>query len=128
MKIQGLFDPRMSHCGLVVSAVDCEPRGSRFESTSHRKLMTLTFPPVIHDWVTKGLGMSSRICVTGHIKDHVPLIEKGGASSPGGRFPRSFIYQVVIFTELNKLYDCIFSPWRWSQMPIGRRTSTQTQS
>ena len=23
------------------------------------------FPPVVHDWVIKGLGMSSRVCVTG---------------------------------------------------------------
>ena len=26
-------------------------------------------PPVVHDWVIKGLGMSSRVCATGHIKD-----------------------------------------------------------
>ena len=49
------------------------------------------FPPVVHDWVQKGLGMSSRVCVTGHIKDPVPLIEKSRASCPGGRCPPSFI-------------------------------------
>ena len=32
------------------------------------------------------------------------------ASSPGGRFPPSFIHQVIIITGLNKLYDCMFSP------------------
>ena len=31
---------------------------------------TLTPPPpsVVHDWVNKGLGMSSRVCATGHLK------------------------------------------------------------
>ena len=30
--------------------------------------------------------------------------------SPGGRFPPSFIHQVIIITGLNKLYNCTFSP------------------
>ena len=47
---------------------------------------------------------------TGHIKDPVPLIEKGRGLSPGGRFPPSFIHQVIIITGLNKLYNCLFSP------------------
>ena len=81
---------------------------------------SLTFPPVLRDWVIKGLGMSSLIYATGHIKDPVPLIEKrrglspGGRYflidfdvvlllSPGGRFPPSFIHQVIIVTGLNKL-------------------------
>ena len=34
--------------------------------------------------------------------------EKG--LSPGGRFPPSFIHQVMIITGLNKLYNCMFSP------------------
>ena len=38
----------------------------------------------------KGLGMSSRVCAAGHIKDPVPLIEKSRALRPGGRFPPSF--------------------------------------
>ena len=42
------------------------------------------------DWVNKGLGMSSRVCTTGHIKDPVPLVEKRRASCPGGRFPPRF--------------------------------------
>ena len=60
--------------------------------------------PLVHDWVIKDLGMSSRVCVTGHIKDHVPLIEKSRESCPGGRFPPSFIHQVII-TGLNKSYN-----------------------
>ena len=51
--------------------------------------------------------------VTGHIKDPMPLIEKRRGLSPGGRFPPSFIHQVIIITGLNKLYNCMFSPWRW---------------
>ena len=67
------------------------------------------FPPVLRNWVIKGLGMSSLVYATGHIKDPVPLIEKRRGLSPGGRFPPSFIYQVII-TALNKLYNCMFSP------------------
>ena len=68
------------------------------------------FPPVLRDWVTKDLGMSSLVYATGHIKDPVPLIGKRRGLSPGGRFPPSFIHQVVIITGLNKLYNCMFSP------------------
>ena len=74
---------------------------------------SLTFPPVLRDWVIKGLGMSSLVYATGHIKDPVPLIEKSRASCPGGGVPPSFIHQVIIMTGLNKLYDCMFSPRRW---------------
>ena len=45
------------------------------------------FPPVLRDWVIKGLGMSSLVYATGHIKDPVPLIDKRRGLSPGGRFP-----------------------------------------
>ena len=48
--------------------------------------------------------MSTDACVTGHIKDPVPFIEKSRASCPGGRFPPRFIHQVIIITGLNKLY------------------------
>ena len=34
------------------------------------------FPPVLRDWVMKGLGMSSCVYATGHIEDPVPLTEK----------------------------------------------------
>ena len=64
---------------------------------------SLTFPPVLRDWVIKGFGMSSLVYATGHIKDTVPLVEKSRGLSPGGRFPPSFIHQVVIITGLNKL-------------------------
>ena len=49
-------------------------------------------------WVIKGFGMSSLVYATGHIKDPVPLIEKRRGLSPGGRFPPSFIHQVIIIT------------------------------
>ena len=62
-----------------------------------------------YDWLIKGLGMSSLVYATGHIKDPVPLIAKRRGLSPGGRFPPSFIHQVII-TGLNKLYNCMFSP------------------
>ena len=64
---------------------------------------SLTFPPVLRDWVIKGFGMSSLVYATGHIKDPVPLIEKRRGLSPGGRFPPSFMHQVIIITGLNKL-------------------------
>ena len=68
------------------------------------------FPPVLRDWVIKGRGMSSLVYATGHIKDPVPLIAKRRGLAPGGRFPPSFIHQVIIITGLNKLYNCMFSP------------------
>ena len=39
------------------------------------------------------------------------LLEKSRASCPGGRFPPSFIHQVIIITGLDKLYVSLFSPW-----------------
>ena len=54
--------------------------------------------------------MSGRVCVTGHIKDSVPLNEKSRALCPGGRFPPSFIHQVIIIPGLNKLYNRMFLP------------------
>ena len=68
------------------------------------------FPPVLHDWGIKGLGMSSLVYATGHIKDPVPFIDKIKGLSPSGRFPPSFIHQVIIITGLNKLYNRMFSP------------------
>ena len=67
-------------------------------------------PQCLRDWVIKGLGMHSRVYATGHIKDPVPLIDKRRGLSPGGRFPPSFIHQVIIITGLNKLYNRMFSP------------------
>ena len=40
--------------------------------------IAMTFPPVVHEWVNIGLGMSSHVCETGNIKDPVPLIERVG--------------------------------------------------
>ena len=54
--------------------------------------------------------MSSRVCVTGLITDPAPLIDKRRGLSPGGRFPPSFIHEVIINTGLNKLYNCMFLP------------------
>ena len=59
-----------------------------------------------------GTVVYSHVYVTGHIKDPVPLIKKRRPRglSPGGRFPPSFIHQVIIITRLNKLYNRMFSP------------------
>ena len=94
------------HRGLMVGVftptVDREVGGSNALCRS-----TLTFPPVVHDWVGKGFGMSSLVCATGLITDPVPLIDKSGASCPDGRFPLTFIHQVIIITGLNELHDCM---------------------
>ena len=57
----------------------------------------------LDDLLIKGLGVSSLVYATGHIKDPVPLVEKSRGLSPGGRFPPSFIHRVIIITGLNKL-------------------------
>ena len=49
--------------------------------------------------------MYSCVYATGHIKDPVPLIGKRRGLSLGGRFPPSFIHQVILITGLNKLYN-----------------------
>ena len=57
----------------------------------------------MHDHVGKffsGLLIKSH---TRGIKDPVPLIEKRRGLSPGGRFPPSFIHQLIIITRLNTL-------------------------
>ena len=65
------------------------------------------FPPVVHDWVNKGLGMSSRVCATGHIKDPVPVIEK----ITGGRFPSSFKFHSLSYHQhLSECYTTVCSP------------------
>ena len=67
--------------------------------------------PVLRDWVIKGLeavsNMYSRVYAAWLIKDPVPLIAKRRGLSLGGRFPPSFIHQVIIITGLNKLYNRI---------------------
>ena len=47
--------------------------------------------------------------MTGDIKDPMSLIEKSRASCPGGRFPPSFIHQVIIITGLNTSYTTVCS-------------------
>ena len=61
---------------------------------------SLTFPPVLRDWVIKGLGMSSLVYATGHIKEPVPLIEKRRGLSPVVGF---LLVSFIIITGLNKL-------------------------
>ena len=79
-------------------------------SSSTRGTEHCGFPPSApRDWVMKGLGMSSLVYATGHIKDPVPRSEKRRGLSLGGRY--SFLHQVIIITGLNKLYNyCMFSP------------------
>ena len=96
--------------GSVGSAFDFGPMCCRFESYPCTELNISAPPPVLRNWVIKGICMSSLVYATGHIKDPVPLIEKRRGLSPGGRFPPSFIHQVIIITRLNKLYNCMFSP------------------
>ena len=102
-----------SRDGSVGSVFDCEPMCCWFESS--RGFLVSSFrnisvsPPGLRDWVINGLGMYSSVYATGHIKDPVPLIEKRRGLSPGGRFPPSFIHQVIIITGLNKLYNRMFS-------------------
>ena len=78
--------------------------------TTHSFSLVPLQPTLVLVCLGLGLGMSSLIYATGHIKDPVPLIEKRRGLSPGGRFPPSFIHQVIIITGLNKLYNCMFSP------------------
>ena len=71
--------------------------------------------------------MCGPVSATGHIKDSVPLVKKSRASCPGGRFPPSFIHQVIIITALNKLYDYVLA-LKMTLCPTGHKTSTQTQT
>ena len=89
-----------------------ENRGGSVGSTFDSGLMCFRLSPQCSAaaWVIKGLGMSSLVYATGHIKDPVPLIAKRRGLSPGGRFPPSFTHLVIIITGLNKLYNCMFSP------------------
>ena len=63
-----------------------------------------------------------------HVKDtgrhnHIYiLMSYGGASCPGGRFPSSFIHQVIIITGLNKLQLYVLA----LKIPTGLKTFTQT--
>ena len=79
------------------------------------RALWLSSHAVVHDWVFKDLGMSSRVCATVHIKDHIPLNVKSMACCPGGRFHPSFIHQVIVITGLNKLCSCPEDDFRFRQ-------------
>ena len=72
---------------------NCAPfqKGGLRACIMNQCLLYHCFPPVLCDWVIKGLGVYSLVYATGHIKDPVSLIEKRRGLSPGGRFPPSFI-------------------------------------
>ena len=85
LRTRGYVILRGNRGGSVGSALDrCVVDPSPTRGTEH-----FGFPPVLHDWVIKGLGMSSLVYATGHIKDPLPLISKRELMglSPGGRFP-----------------------------------------
>ena len=112
LRTRGIID--LPTCGMVImvwwlvcSTVSRQVGGS---NGPYVRVLWLSPQAAVHDWVNKGLGMSSRICETGYINDPVSLIEKSRASCPGGTSPPNFIHQVIIVTGLNKLYDCMFSP------------------
>ena len=81
----------------MVSELNCGLTGCRVASDSHLEIYHDPPPPPpkwsTHGLESKGLGMSSRVCATGHIKDPMPLLTNSRASCRGGRFPLSFIYQ-----------------------------------
>ena len=81
--------PRVPCCDTQLTGLRTHVLSVRVPSS---ELNISAFPPVLRDWVIKGLGMSSLIYATGHIKDPVPLIAKRRGLSPGGRFPPSFIH------------------------------------
>ena len=115
LRIRGIIDPP-NWGGLVVRRTEKSAVRICFAGA----LWLSPQAPVVHDWVNKG-GMSCRVSATGHIKDPMPLIKKRRGLCP--RFPPSFIRQyLIIITGLNKLYNCMFSPWRWPYMPTGRKT------
>ena len=55
----------------------------------------LDFSSVLHDWVNKVLGMSSRVCETRHIIDPMPLIKKRRALCLAGGFSSSVSVSVA---------------------------------
>ena len=60
----------------------CDPLGNRggsVGSTFDSGPMCSAFPPVLRDWVIKGLGMSSLVYATGHIKDGHGYSQSGSA-------------------------------------------------
>ena len=109
LRTQGYVILRGNRSGSVGSAFDSGPKVLSVR-VPPAELNISAFPPVLRHWVIKGLGMFSLVYATGHIKDPMPFIDKRRGLSPGGRFPPSFIHQVIIITGLDKLYNCMFSP------------------
>ena len=64
-------------------------------------------------------------CVIWYIKDPLPLIEKSRASCTNGRFPPSFIHQVIIIDHCTEYVVIVCSRpedgLRWARP--GRKTS-----
>ena len=56
---------------LACSTVDRQVVGSNLPRAS-----ILTFPQLVHDWLIKGLGMSSRVCATGHYNRSIATYRK----------------------------------------------------
>ena len=80
-----------------------------------------TTPPCHYSWADmKGCGLkhyqSEKSVLMYDFKKWVIILFRFWAPSP------------TIITGLNKLYEYMFSPWRWPQMPTGRKTPTQTQT
>ena len=75
------------------------------------------FPPVVHGWAIKDLGMYNRVCATGHIKDPMPFIEKSGVSSRGGSLSSYFSHQEIIISDVNNLVTGLFPPGHFPPPP-----------
>ena len=88
------------HRGLVVGVFDSGQFGFRICLVSEH----FGFPPGVYDWINiKYWPWYVQPCLCDWAyKRSVPLIEKSRALCPGGRFPFSFIHQVIIITGLNK--------------------------
>ena len=66
----------LSGCGLVDSVFYTLDRQISGSNLPRARALSLSPHAVVHGWVNKGLGMPSRVCPTGHVKDPVSLIAK----------------------------------------------------
>ena len=112
LRTRAIIDPPTwgGHRGLVVGVFDCGPTGR----LSNLPCVGALWPPppaLGTCWVNKGLGMSSRVCATGHIwKILCHLPKRVGYFAPVLGFLVSLIKQ----SSLDWIgYDCMFLPWRW---------------
>ena len=55
-----------------------------------RSVLRICLMPEYFDLVYWYLGISRRVCATGHMNDPLPLVEKSRVTCPSGRFPPSF--------------------------------------